>query len=202
MVVRQWLTPGGPTPAAEQLIAAGGGLGSWRDGPRAYLLHANLTHLLINIALSVFLGALWCHLGRFGDPTDRTFVRGPLRIFAATLLAILAGTLSLTLAAALTPEARVGASGGVYALVAGLLVAVWLRRHQLPKPLRARLLPNLTLVTVPFVGLQFIGGDGVDWLSHILGFALGFPLAVLCERPRGVLVGAVIAGAWFIIAWA
>gem|GEM_PF-3536523 len=200
MLARQWSVAGGPTPAAGQLIAAGGGLRSWLDAPRAYLLHAGVGHLLINAGLSLLFGAAWCYIGRLGDPSESSFVRGPIRVFAATVLAALAGAASLSIAAALTPEARVGASGGVHALLGGLLVAVWIRRHQLLEPLRAGLLRNLLLVTVPLVGLQLIGSDGIDWLAHVLGFALGFPLAWLVERPRGLAVGAIATIGWFVAA--
>jgi membrane associated rhomboid family serine protease len=132
----------------------------WTDGElwrtvTAPLVHANLTHLTVNMALLGLSG--WALEARCGR--------------AAFLLVAGLGGLGSAAASALgNSEASLGSSGAVFAVL-GALWAVGTRTALLG-PGRA------SLVGLLLVLLALSGGPRIDTLAHLTGLAVGGALGV------------------------
>ncbi len=140
----------------------------WRP-VTALFLHANLLHLAMNGA------ALWM----FGTAIERTY--GRWRYLAIFLVA---GTLANAVSALFANyDVSVGASGGIFGLVAAFGVAVYRLRLPMYAGVRRRLL--LMLGVMLAVDLT-VGGlePQIDNFAHGGGFAAGLALAALLSPPR------------------
>jgi membrane associated rhomboid family serine protease len=155
---------------------------SWREGEwwrpvTALALHANWLHLTMNSL------ALWM----FGSAVERKL--GWWRFIAIFLLA---GAAANTLSARLGHyDVSVGASGGIFGLVAAFAVSVYRLRSPLYMTARRRLLLILGLMLAADLT---VGGlePQVDNLAHAGGFVAGLVVTVIlwkrCVRaPHPVL---------------
>ncbi len=155
----------------------------WSEGElwrlvTAPLVHANLTHLTVNMALLGLSG--WALEARYGRA-------------AFLLVAGLGGVGSAAASALGNSEASLGASGAVFSVL-GALWAVGVRTALLGRG-------RGTLVGLLLVLLALSGGPNVDTLAHLVGLGvggvLGFGLPGVLGRAlhrtevdRGVALGA------------
>jgi membrane associated rhomboid family serine protease len=170
--------------------------GEWWQVVTALTLHADMLHLLSNLAF----GAL------FGYPAARLFGPG-----VAWLLILVGGALAYGIDALLHPPEHylLGASTAVFTAL-GLIAAYGWRRH-----LRdwTPWLRNASPLLAGFALLAFTGtgGENTDILAHFIGFAVGAAIGALCARlpmpapgrtgvqwTAGLLSLALIAVAWFL----
>jgi rhomboid protease GluP len=141
--------------------------GEWWRVLTALTLHADMLHLLSNLAF----GAL------FGYPAARLFGPG-----VAWLLILVGGALAYGIDALLHPpqHALLGASTAVFTAL-GLIAAYGWRRH-----LRdwTPWLRNASPLVAGIALLAFTGtgGENTDILAHFAGFAVGAALGALCAR--------------------
>jgi membrane associated rhomboid family serine protease len=143
--------------------------GQWWRPATALFLHANFLHLAMNGA------SLWM----FGTAVERTL--GRWRMVAIFLVSgAAANFLSAWFA---RYDVSVGASGGIFGVVAGFAVALYRLRTPIYAAARRRLLMVLGLMLM--VDLT-IGGlePQVDNLAHGAGFVVGLLLALVL-RPGG-----------------
>ena len=146
----------------------GGAIEWWRPAT-AIFLHANLLHLTANMV------GLWM----FGAVSERTWGRG--RMLAIFLGAgVVANIASASMGGF---DVSVGASGGVFGLVAAFGVAAWRLGAPVPSAVRRRLLWLIgAMVASDFIiGLVEAQIDGV---AHAGGFMVGLVLAGWLSRPR------------------
>ena len=133
----------------------------------ALTLHADLPHLLSNLAF----GAL------FGYPAARLFGPG-----IAWLLVLLGGGVAYGLDAMLHPPDHylLGASTAVFTAL-GLVAAYGWRRHLLNwSPWMRRTAPLIGGVALlAFTGT---GGENTDILAHLAGFVVGTGFGALCAK--------------------
>ncbi len=191
LMALQQAAVGGLGPVApEVLVTHGGALAGWHDAPKAFATHAGGVHLATNLVLAALFAGLWVRLG----------ARVPCRGLGAVGLFVFAGALALLLAQSLTPAARVGASGGVHALLGALVPAIVARREAFADPRSRRIAIAGTVGGVALllvVGASQVGP--VDHAAHGIGAGLGVVGGVALERwPRAAAVAT--AGAAFI--WA
>jgi membrane associated rhomboid family serine protease len=141
--------------------------GEWWRVFTALTLHADLLHLLSNLAF----GAL------FGYPAARLFGPG-----VAWLLVLLGGGLAYGIDALLHPPQHylLGASTAVFTAL-GLIAAYGWRRHMREwTPWIRNASPLIAgLALLAFTGT---GGENTDILAHLAGFAVGAGLGALCAR--------------------
>jgi membrane associated rhomboid family serine protease len=141
--------------------------GEWWRVFTALTLHADLLHLLSNLAF----GAL------FGYPAARLFGPG-----LAWLLILLGGGLAYGIDALLHPpqHALLGASTAVFTAL-GLIAAYGWRRHLRDwTPWRRNASPLLAgIALLAFTGT---GGENTDILAHLAGFAVGAAIGALLAR--------------------
>jgi membrane associated rhomboid family serine protease len=141
--------------------------GEWWRVFTALTLHADLLHLLSNLAF----GAL------FGYPAARLFGPG-----VAWLLILLGGGLAYGIDALLHPPQHylLGASTAVFTAL-GLIAAYGWRRHLRDwTPWIRNASPLIAgLALLAFTGT---GGENTDILAHLAGFAVGAGLGALCAR--------------------
>jgi membrane associated rhomboid family serine protease len=160
----------------------------------ALTLHADLPHLLSNLAF----GAL------FGYPAARLFGPG-----IAWLLILLGGGLAYGVDAMLHPPNHqlLGASTAVFTAL-GLVAAYGWRRHLRNwSPWMRRSAPLIGgIALLAFTGT---GGENTDLLAHLAGFAVGTGLGALCAKlpmpppgrtglqwAAGLTAIALLASAW------
>ncbi len=166
---------------------------AWR-ALTALTLHADLPHLLSNLAF----GAL------FGYPAARLFGPG-----IAWLLILLGGGLDYGVDAMLHPPNHhlLGASTAVFTAL-GLVAAYGWRRHLRNwSPWMRRSAPLIGgIALLAFTGT---GGENTDLLAHLAGFVVGTALGALCARlpmpppgrsglqwAAGLTAIALLASAW------
>ena len=141
--------------------------GEWWRVFTALTLHADLLHLLSNLAF----GAL------FGYPAARLFGPG-----VAWLLILLGGGLAYGIDALLHPPQHylLGASTAVFTAL-GLIAAYGWQRHLRDwKPWVRNASPLIGgIALLAFTGT---GGENTDILAHLVGFAVGASLGALCAR--------------------
>jgi rhomboid protease GluP len=141
--------------------------GEWWRVFTALTLHADLLHLLSNLAF----GAL------FGYPAARLFGPG-----VAWLLILLGGGLAYGIDALLHPPQHylLGASTAVFTAL-GLIAAYGWRRHMREWTPWIR---NASPLIAGFALLAFTGtgGENTDILAHFVGFAVGAAIGALCAR--------------------
>ncbi len=141
--------------------------GEWWRVLTALTLHADLPHLLSNLAF----GAL------FGYPAARLFGPG-----LAWLLVLAGGGLAYGIDALLHPPTHrlLGASTAVFTTL-GLVAAYGWRRHlQNWSPWMRRTAPLIGgIALLAFTGT---GGESTDVLAHLAGFVVGSALGALCAR--------------------
>jgi membrane associated rhomboid family serine protease len=141
--------------------------GEWWRVLTALTLHADMLHLLSNLAF----GAL------FGYPAARLFGPG-----VAWLLILLGGGMAYGIDALLHPPQHhlLGASTAVFTAL-GLIAAYGWRRH-----LRnwSRWMRNAAPLIAGLALLAFTGtgGENTDLLAHLAGFAVGAGLGAICAR--------------------
>jgi membrane associated rhomboid family serine protease len=140
----------------------------WRVFTYAFL-HANTTHLLVNmLALYSLGGFLEALLGW----------RRYLLIYCASAIG---GGIATALAGALRvamggpPSYSVGASGAIWGLMGATLALVLGRQRVLPRLIARGLRQRLLLVLVINVALSFL--PGIDMYAHFGGGLVGFLLA-------------------------
>jgi membrane associated rhomboid family serine protease len=183
---------GGEDHPVHRLIVLGG-LNDWlvshgelfRLGAAA-LLHADWLHLLINAVLLLVAGM------------RLEYVTGPLPFAGAFVSGLITGNLAAYLWGGHTVV--VGASGGVFALLA--LYAHTLMTHRRHLPTRTQFAPNTYLLAVLLV--LFIPLPGYAESVHIGGFAGGLAWSLIADRGRlwrrvALMLG---AGAWVLVALA
>ncbi len=143
------------------------GRGEWWRVFTALTLHADLLHLLSNLAF----GAL------FGYPAARLFGPG-----VAWLLILLGGGLAYGLDALMHPPQHdlLGASTAVFTAL-GLIASYGWRRHLRDwTPWIRNASPLIAgLALLAFTGT---GGENTDILAHLAGFAVGAAVGALCAR--------------------
>ena len=141
--------------------------GEWWRVFTALTLHADLLHLLSNLAF----GAL------FGYPAARLFGPG-----VAWLLVLLGGGLAYGIDALLHPPQHylLGASTAVFTAL-GLIAAYGWRRHMREWTPWIR---NASPLIAGFALLAFTGtgGENTDILAHFAGFIVGAAIGALCAR--------------------
>ncbi len=141
--------------------------GEWWRVLTALTLHADVLHLLSNLAF----GAL------FGYPAARLFGPG-----LAWLLILLGGGVAYGVDALLHPPQHhlLGASTAVFTAL-GLVAAYGWRRHlQNWSPWMRRSAPLIGgLALLAFTGT---GGENTDILAHLAGFVVGSATGALCAR--------------------
>lgn len=183
-----WLASGALAPVA--------GAGEWWRAVAALTLHADQAHLLGNLLFGVGVGIL----------AGRVF--GPGLAWASILGAAAAGNYLEMLISPATHRA-VGASTAVFAALGLLAGFSWRLRLNLRERFRYRWAPLFAGVCL--LGFLGAGGDRVDALGHILGFATGTGLGWIYARARvprsrgcalqlgagGAALG-LIAAAWFL----
>ena len=138
--------------------------GEWWRPVSALFLHANWLHLTMNGA------ALWM----FGSAVERTFGR-----WRFVVIFLLAGAAANTMSAWIGHyDVSVGASGGIFGLIAAFAVSVYRLRSPVLLAARRRL---LLLLGVMLTADLTIGGlePQVDNLAHAGGFVAGLVLAVV-----------------------
>lgn len=141
--------------------------GEWWRVFTALTLHADLLHLLSNLAF----GAL------FGYPAARLFGPG-----VAWLLILLGGGLAYGIDALLHPPQHylLGASTAVFTAL-GLIAAYGWRRHMRDWTPWMRNASPL-LAGVALLAFTGTGGENTDILAHFVGFAVGALIGALCAR--------------------
>ena len=143
------------------------GRGEWWRVLTALTLHADMLHLLSNLAF----GAL------FGYPAARLFGPG-----IAWLLILLGAGLAYGIDALLHPPQHylLGASTAVFTAL-GLIAAYGWRRHLRNwTPWMRNASPLLAgLALLAFTGT---GGENTDILAHFVGFAVGAGMGAICAR--------------------
>ena len=141
--------------------------GEWWRVFTALTLHADLLHLLSNLAF----GAL------FGYPAARLFGPG-----VAWLLILLGGGLAYGVDALLHPPQHylLGASTAVFTAL-GLIAAYGWRRHMRDWTPWMRNASPL-LAGVALLAFTGTGGENTDILAHFAGFAVGSAIGALCAR--------------------
>jgi membrane associated rhomboid family serine protease len=143
--------------------------GEWWRPVSALFLHANWLHLTMNGA------ALWM----FGSAVERTFGR-----WRFVVIFLLAGAAANTMSAWIGHyDVSVGASGGIFGLIAAFAVSVYQLRSPVLLAARRRLLLLLGLMLTADLT---IGGlePQVDNLAHAGGFVAGLALAVVLSAGR------------------
>ena len=137
-------------------------VGDWWRPVTAMFLHANLLHLVANIA------GLWM----FGGVIERTW--GWWRMLAVFMLAGVTANVASAWIGGF--DVSVGASGGIFGLVAAFGVAAYRLRAPVPAAVRRRLL----WLTAAMVAADFVIGaveSQIDGVAHAGGFAAGLVLA-------------------------
>ncbi len=141
--------------------------GEWWRVFTALTLHADMLHLLSNLAF----GAL------FGYPAARLFGPG-----IAWLLILLGGGLAYGIDAVLHPPEHhlLGASTAVFTAL-GLIAAYGWRRHMRNW---SRWMRNASPLIGGLALLAFTGtgGENTDILAHLAGFVVGTAIGALCAR--------------------
>jgi len=139
-------------------------------------IHADLNHLLTNAAWVAMLGI----------PCIAYY--GPVGFFALMILGGIGGQMT---AFAMSPGPGIGASGGVYALMAGTLIGVW----STPEPPSTHLKIGAVLLALLFVGASFWGVQ-VDHAAHLGGAFSGLVVAYsLTKMPTCIRwIGPVTCG--------
>jgi rhomboid protease GluP len=144
--------------------------GEWWRVTTALFLHANLLHLAMNGF------ALWL----FGSAIEKSI--GRWRFLAIFLVAGSWGNLLSAMMARY--DVSVGASGGIFGVIAAFAVAVYHLESPMYAPMRRRLLMLIALMVA--VDLTISGLEPqVDSLAHAGGFIAGLVLAAVLY-PRGV----------------
>jgi membrane associated rhomboid family serine protease len=131
-------------------------------------LHANTTHLLVNMfALYSLGGFLEALLGgrRYLAVYCASAVGGGIATAVAGGLRVAMGGL---------PSYSVGASGAIWGLMGATLALVLGRRRMLPRLIARGLRQRLLVVLVINVGLSFM--PGIDLYAHLGGGLAGFLL--------------------------
>jgi rhomboid protease GluP len=132
------------------------------------LVHANLVHLFFNV--SIFLDV--------AGMVER--LAGAARMVAVFWV----GTAVATLASVVVfPQPAVGASGGVFAVLGGLLAIAVRHRRELPPFVRARLVRSTATAIALNVVLGFVL-PRVDWAAHLGGVVAGAALGWLLGLDR------------------
>ena len=136
--------------------------GEWWRPVTAMFLHANLLHLAANIA------GLWM----FGEVIERTW--GWARMLTIFLVAGVAANVASAGLGGF--DVSVGASGGIFGLVAAFGVAAYRLRAPVPAAVRRRL---LWLIGAMVAGDFVIGAveAQIDGVAHAGGFGVGLVLA-------------------------
>ena len=157
------------------LISAAGNMpdavreGEWWRTLTALFLHANWLHLAMNGA------ALWL----FGAAVEKTLGRWRLLV-----IFLVAGGVANFLSARIAQyDVSVGASGGIFGVVAAFGVAL----YRLRSPLYATVRRRMLLVLAGAVLIDFtIGGlePQIDNFAHAGGFVVGLLLAAALPRRR------------------
>jgi len=168
--------------------------GEWWRVVTALTLHADMLHLLSNLAF----GAL------FGYPAARLFGPG-----VAWLLILMGGALAYGIDAQLHPPEHylLGASTAVFTAL-GLIAAYGWRRHLRNWTPWIRNASPL-LAGIALLAFTGTGGENTDILAHFIGFFVGVGMGALCARlplpapgrtgiqwAAGLLSIALIAVAW------
>jgi membrane associated rhomboid family serine protease len=139
----------------------------WRVFTYAFL-HANLTHLLVNMFALYSLGSFLESL------------LGGRRYLAVYCASAVGGGLATAIAGGLRvalgglPSYTVGASGAIWGLMGATLALVLGRRRVLPRLIARGLRQRLLLVLVINVALSFV--PGIDLYAHFGGGLAGFLL--------------------------
>jgi len=137
----------------------------WRVFTYAFL-HANLTHLLVNMFALYSLGSFLESL------------LGGRRYLAVYCASAVGGGLATAIAGGLRvafgglPSYTVGASGAIWGLMGATLALVLSRRRVLPRLIARGLRQRLLVVLVINVALSFV--PGIDLYAHFGGGLVGF----------------------------
>ena len=155
-------------------------LNKWQGLPSIFLhvlLHANLTHLFVNLGMLV----------AFGIPLVK-LVR-PVMFLFIFFFAAMSGVLAEYMLDPLDQARRIGASGGVSGLMGALCVyPIVLRRTNLPGPFAQRnrawkfAIAWIILNTVVGIISPFAIGIHIAWVAHIAGFISGLALGALIVK--------------------
>ena len=145
------------------------GAGEWWRPVTAMFLHANLLHLVANLA------GLWM----FGGVIERSW--GRWRMLAIFMLAgVIANFASAWIGGF---DVSVGASGGIFGLVAAFGVAAYWLQPPVPAAVRRRLLWMIAAM----VAADFVIGaveSQIDGVAHAGGFIIGLATAWCLGRRR------------------
>jgi len=137
------------------------------------LLHADLTHLLVNVGM----------LMAFGAVLERSL--GPTRYLIIFFATAAVGALTLTWWVGAQPVVMIGASGGVYGLMGAAMRFLFsggvgnARRGAITFA-AAILGLNLVMALVGMGGL--IAAANIAWQAHVGGFVAGIVFAQLIRR--------------------
>ncbi|UYV75293.1 RHBDL3 [Cordylochernes scorpioides] len=161
------LTPQGPVPTDSLFIYRPDRRGQvWRF--LLYMLvHAGCVHLLFNLTVQLLVGL----------PLE--MVHGSARIGAVYMAGVLAGSLGTSVLD--TDVYLVGASGGVYALLAAHLANVLLNYHQMEFGI-VRLV-GIFVIASADVGFaiygRYSGGEPTSYVAHLTGALAGLTIGLL-----------------------
>ncbi len=139
------------------------------------LVHGGWAHLLLNLA----------GLAAFGTGVARR-LRSPALFILFFVLCSVGGAIAEALLPRAGPASVIGASSGVFGLIAGATYARIARFGPLPaltsRALLAGLAPWVVInLFMPFVGPAF-GGAGIAWAAHLGGLAAGALLFPVFDR--------------------
>lgn len=150
----------------------------------AAFLHSNLEHLLVNATLLVLLA--WSYARARQSGTD------------FTLLFLIGAVGGKMLSYVLGMGPSVGASGGIFALMGGLLASLWMDTQ-------ARLTRRVLVVLFVPMGVLALVGEQVDHAAHLGGMVLGtvwglFVSSKSEQKPVKVVYWAAVLGTLLITA--
>ena len=147
--------------------------GEWWRALTALTLHADLSHLLANIAFGSFFGL---YVGRYLGSG----------VGWATILT--AGVLGNLINAAVQPafHRSIGASTAVFGALGLLAAYTWRRGFLKITPWRVRIAP--VIAGIALLAYTGTGGENTDVIAHLTGFSSGFVLGMIHGRV-GQLAG-------------
>ena len=152
-------------------------LNKWQGLPSIFLhvlLHANLTHLLVNLGMLVAFGVPLVKLVR------------PVLFLVVFFTSAMGGVLAEYMLDPLDQAQRIGASAGISGLMGALCAyPIVLRRTNLPGPFAQRKhawkFVAVWLALNMIVGLisPFAIGIHIAWVAHVAGFIAGGALGAI-----------------------
>lgn len=167
--------------------------GEWWRPVTALFLHADVEHLMSNVALGALLGLLLAQVLRPG---------------LAWLAILLAGAMGNALVASAAPaeHASIGASTAVFGALGLLAATAWRHQAQLWRGLR-RFRPIAAAIML--LALLGMGGERTDIWGHVAGLGCGLAIGAALQALRdrlpqtnaaqslyGSAAAALVAAAW------